>query len=413
MLSAYSGSDDEETKATIQELKVQLEEARQNLEESEYDQYISDQQKLLDSLYLEYETILNARLDNIDALVQQQIDYINQNATNIQGTITEQAELVGYQLSEEMKNIWDTSNVNTNGDNISSSVNTSGDKIHNVIDFYGKDFGSKLTTVNTTIQGVTAKVQEMVNKLDQIANKKVDQAGNSSASKPNNGNNKPSNPSPPPQPTKPKADAYGIAGAIWVLGGGPSGWGNNPTRSSKLTKAYGADFARQVQSIINNTFATGKWDRKRDYSPYTSYKLLGYKDGKRKLGQDEYAWTQENGAEMIVRPSDGAILTPLAKNDSVLTSAASRNIWDMANNPTDFIKNSLGVDMGNVPNGNGSNNSYVQNIDNVVFSMPNVKNYDQMIRTMQKDKNFERLVNAMTIDQIAGGSKLAKGKAIK
>lgn len=403
-LGAYAGDDSEETKATIQELKVQLEEARQNLEESEYDQYLSDQQALLDSLYLEYETILNARLDNIDALVMQQIEYINQNAANIQGTITEQATAVGAQLSAEMQNIWDTGNVNTNGD-----------KIHNVIEFYGKDFGSKLTTVNTTIQGITAKVQDMVNKLDAIAAQKTQQAQNSSASKPSGGssssNSKPSNPS--PAPAKPKADAYGIAGSIWVLGGGPSGWGNNPVRAGKLTKAYGADFARQVQSIINNTFATGKWDRKRDYSAYTSYKLLGYKDGKHKLGQDEYAWTQENGAEMIVRPSDGAILTPLAKNDSVLTSAASRNIWDMANNPTDFIKNNLGVDMGNVPNGNGSNNSYVQNIDNVVFSMPNVKNYDQMIRTMQKDKNFERLVNAMTIDQLAGGSKLAKGKAIK
>lgn len=385
-------------------MKVQLEESRQNLEETEMDKYIEDTSKLLDSLYLEYETILNARLDNIDALVMQQIEYINQNAMNIQGTITENADKVGYQLSEEMKNIWNAGNVDENGN-----------KISNVIQMYGEKFSQNNTTVNTVLNNIVVKIQDMISKLDSIAKDKVNQAANSSASKPkpNNGNNKPNNPSPPPQPAKPKADAYGIAGSIWVLGGSKSGWGNDPTRSSKLTKAYGADFARQVQSIINSTFATGRWDRKRDYSGYTSYKLLGYKDGKRKLGNDEIAWTQENGAEMIVRPSDGAILTPLAKNDSVLTSAASRNIWDMANNPTDFIKNNLGVDMGNVPNGNGSNNSYVQNIDNVVFSMPNVKNYDQMIRTMQKDKNFERLVNAMTIDQLAGGSKLAKGKAIK
>ena len=403
-LGAYAGDDSEETKTTIQELKVQLEEARQNLEESEYDQYLSDQQALLDSLYLEYETILNARLDNIDALVMQQIEYINQNAANIQGTITEQATAVGAQLSAEMQNIWDAGNVNTNGD-----------KIHNVIDFYGKDFGSKLTTVNTTIQGITVKVQDMVNKLDQIANQKVNQAGNSSASKPSGGgDNKPtapSKPSPPPQPAKPKADAYGIAGSIWTIKN--NGWGNNPVRSGKLTKAYGADFARQVQSIINSTFATGRWDRKRDYSPYTSYRLLGYKDGKRKLGNDEIAWTQENGAEMIVRPSDGAILTPLAKNDSVLTSAASSNIWNMANNPADFIKNSLDASVGNMPSNMGSGNNVVQNFENVTFSMPNVKNYDQLIRTMQKDKNFERLVMSMSVDRLAGGSSLAKNRAVK
>lgn len=369
----------------------------------EYDQYIADQQKLLDELYLEYETILNARLDNIDALVMQQIEYINQNAANIQGTITEQAGAVGYQLSEEMKNIWNTSNVDANGN-----------KISGVIQMYGEKFLQNNTTVNNVLNGITVKIQDMISKLDSIAKDKVNQAGNSSASKPNNGNGsgKPSNPSPPPQPAKPKPDAYGIAGSIWVLGGGPSGWGNDPVRSGKLTKAYGADFARQVQSIINNTFATGRWDRGRDYSAYTSYKLLGYKDGKRKLGKDEYAWTQENGAEMIVRPSDGAILTPLAKNDSVLTSGASKNIWDMANNPSDFIKDNLGVGAGNVPV-SGSATSVNQTISNVTFSMPNVKNYDQMIRQMQKDKNFERLVMSMSVDRLAGGSSLAKNKAIR
>ena len=402
-LGAYAGDSSEETKATIQELKVQLEDARADLEESEYDQYISDQQKLLDELYLEYETILNTRLDNIDALVQQQIDYINQNAATINQTLIDQATAVGMQLSNEMKNIWNTNNVNANGD-----------KIEKVIDVYGKDFGSKLTTVNSTINNVVVGVNNMIAKLDAIAQQKVNQAANSSASKPkpNNGNsnNKPSTPKPSPAPAKPKADAYGIAGAIWTIRN--NGWGNDPVRSSKLTKAYGADFARQVQSIINNTFATGKWKYGTDYSAYTSYKLLGYKDGKRKLGQDEYAWTQEQGSEMIVRPSDGAVLTPLAKGDSVLNATASGNIWDMANNPADFIKSNLGSSANGIPSSSAGTN-LTQNFENITFSMPNVKNYDQLIRAMQKDRNFERLVLSMSVDRLAGGSSLAKGKAVK
>ena len=369
----------------------------------QYDQYISDQQKLLDDLMLEYETVLMARLDNLDALVMQQIEYINQNAANIQGTITEQAGLVGYQLSTEMQQIWNSANVDANGN-----------KISGVIQMYGDKFAANNTAVNNILNGITAKVQEMVGKLDAIAAQKAQQAANSSASKPKpSNNNKPSNPSPPPQPAKPTADAYGIAGSIWVYGGSASGWGNDPVRSGKLTKAYGADFARQVQSIINSTFATGRWDRNRNYKPYTSYNLLGYKSGKRKLGDDEVAWTQENGAEMIVRPSDGAILTPLAKNDSVLTSAASGNIWNMANNPEEFIKDSLGYDFDSVPNGKNVSAKIDQTIQNVTFSMPNVKNYDGLIRQMQKDRNFERLITSMTVDQIAGGSKLAKNKAIR
>lgn len=404
-MSAYAGDDSEEAKATIQELKVQLDESRQNLEETEMDKYIEDTSKLLDSLYLEYETILNARLDNIDSLVMQQIEYINQNATNIQQTLIDQATAVGTQLSTEMQQIWNTDDIERNGD-----------KVKNVIDFYGKDFGSKLTTVNQTIQGITAKVQDMVNKLDQIANQKVNQAGNSSASKPSGGNSGNNKPSTTPKPSNNGGDGVPRVGDAVRFNSGIyyySSDGKKPAGSQMLgqtvyiTQVNNASWAKMPYHIARDKAG------KRPLGWVTLGQISGYASGKHKLNDNEYAWTQENGAEMIVRPSDGAILTPLAKNDSVLTSAASRNIWDMANNPTDFIKNNLGVDMGNVPNGNGSNNSYVQNIDNVVFSMPNVKNYDQMIRTMQKDKNFERLVNAMTIDQIAGGSKLAKGKAIK
>lgn len=404
-LGAYATDSSEEAKATIQELKVQLEESRGDLEDELYDQYISDQQKLLDTLYDEYSLILNTRLDNIDALVQQQIDYINQNAATINQTLIDQTTAVGYQLTEQMKQIWDTTNVNANGD-----------KIKNVIDFYGKDFSSKLTTVNSTINNVVVGVNNMIAKLDAIAQQKANQAASSSASKPkpNSGssNNKPSTSKPSPAPAKPKADAYGIAGSIWVLGGSKSGWGNDPVRSSKLTKAYGADFARQVQSIINSTFATGRWDRKRDYSPYTSYRLLGYATGKRNIESDRYAWTQEQGSEMIVRPSDGAVLTPLAKGDSVLNASASGNIWDMANNPADFIKSNLGSSANGIPSSSVGSN-FTQNIENVTFSMPNVKNYDQLIRAMQKDRNFERLVLSMSVDRLAGGSSLAKGKAVK
>ena len=124
-------------------------------------------------------------------------------------------------------------------------------------------------------------------------------------------------------------------------------------------------------------------------------------------------WTQEKGQEYIVRPSDGAILTPVAKGDSVLTAQASNNIWQMANSPAEFIKDNLNLSAANVPNNSNVQNSYIQNLDKVVFNMPNVHNYQEFLSEMQKDKNFERLVESMTIGKIAGKSSLAKGKAIR
>ena len=141
--------------------------------------------------------------------------------------------------------------------------------------------------------------------------------------------------------------------------------------------------------------------------------VKAYKTGAEKILDNQLAWTQEAGKEFIVRPSDGAILTPLAKNDSVLDASASSNIWNMANNPSEFIKNSLGLDASGVPNNLNVQNSYVQNLDNVTFNFPNVQNYEQLLASMQRDKNFERLILAMSVDRLAGKSALGKNKAIR
>ena len=85
----------------------------------------------------------------------------------------------------------------------------------------------------------------------------------------------------------------------------------------------------------------------------------------------------------------------------------------MANSPADFIKDNLNLGSTNVPNNSNVNNSVVQNFENITFSMPNVHGYNDLLREMQSDPKFEKLILSMTIDQIAGKSKLAKGKSIR
>lgn len=393
-MAAYQGDASEETKAKIQQIKVDLEEAKSDLEETEYEQYISDQQKMLDDLYTDYETILNQRLDDIDALMADMISEINNNASTIGATIESQADKVGYTLSESMNTIW----LSGNG------------SISNVITMYGTKFDTALTTTNTALGYINTNIQNMIAQLNKIAGTKIKAAGASSAAteKP-----KPTPaPAPAPQPQqKPQPKQVTVGGMInaggariyadsYGNGGGRQTFGNDPiytvlqerngyvlTRWHKLSSGY-----------------TG-WFKKSDVSAYA----LGAKN----IRNNEMAWTQENGSEMIMRPSDGAILTPLAKNDSVLTSAASSNIWNMANNPSDFIKDNLDFDKIDTGANVGNKTTYTQNLDKVVFNLPNVKNYDELLKSMQHDKNFERLIMSMTIDPIVGKSSLAKGKAIR
>lgn len=393
-MAAYQGDASEETKAKIQQIKVDLEEAKSDLEETEYEQYISDQQKMLDDLYTDYETILNQRLDDIDALIADMISEINNNASTIGATIESQADKVGYTLSESMNTIW----LSGNG------------SISNVITMYGTKFDTALTTTNTALGYINTNIQNMIAQLNKIAGTKIKAAGASSAAteKP-----KPTPaPAPAPQPQQnPQPKQVTVGGMInaggariyadsYGNGGGRQTFGNDPiytvlqerngyvlTRWHKLSSGY-----------------TG-WFKKSDVSAYAI--------GAKNIRNNEMAWTQENGSEMIMRPSDGAILTPLAKNDSVLTSAASSNIWNMANNPSNFIKDNLDFDKIDTGANVGNKTTYTQNLGKVVFNLPNVKNYDELLKSMQHDKNFERLIMSMTIDPIVGKSSLAKGKAIR
>lgn len=396
-MAAYSGDDSEEAKAKIQELKVSLEEAKTDLEETEYDKYISDTQKILDDLYLEYETILNERLDNLDALISDMILEINANASIISDTINTSADSVGYTLTESMNTIWSGAN--------------------NVITTYGEKFSQAQTTTNNALNTINANLQNMITQLNSIANKNVQSASTSSAAHSSEANSSPEPtppPTPPSDPAPTQADYTGVALAII---NGNHDWGNGAERAQKLAEA-GFD-AAQIQGLVNELWDdksvhSGGWQSKYGVGDLNQYSYKNYKTGAYKIGENQLAWTQEGRKqEFIVRPSDGAILTPLAKTDSVLNATASDNIWKMANSPSEFIRDNLNLGITNVPNNSNVNNSYVQNLDNVVFSFPNVQNYNELLSSMQKDKNFEKLILSMSIDRIAGGSSLAKGKSIR
>lgn len=105
-LSAYENDMSEETRAKVQKLKVELDEANEDMEDAQYERYISDQEKLLDNLYDEYEKVLNERLDNLDFLISDMIDKINMNADVINSTLKNAADSVGYTMTTEMQNIW-------------------------------------------------------------------------------------------------------------------------------------------------------------------------------------------------------------------------------------------------------------------------------------------------------------------
>lgn len=134
-------------------------------------------------------------------------------------------------------------------------------------------------------------------------------------------------------------------------------------------------------------------------------KANGYASGSSSIPYDQLAWTQENGSEAIVRKSDGALLTPLGRGDSVFSADATKNLWAMANDPTDFISAHT-VSMAPICDvvGGGS----IENNIDLEITLPNVSNYSDFMNSARSDPKFEKLIQAMTVDRMAGRSSVAK-----
>lgn len=168
--------------------------------------------------------------------------------------------------------------------------------------------------------------------------------------------------------------AWGIAQAIWTYGGA-SGWGNDPIRSGKLTKAYGSAFARQVQSIINQNYRSGKLVNYGSMK-YSSYNLIGYDTGGY-TGKDWTASEKANGKIGL-----------LHEKELVLNKTDTENIL----NAVDMVRSMVALGR------NGNYNDIIRQSNNVVDMASVVQPLDDMGQTIyQVECTFP---NATNVDEI-------------
>lgn len=190
-LNAYQGDTSEETKATVQQLKVQLEEARQNLNETEREQYIKEVEQIWDSLYDSTEEWVNQRMDDTDWLLQQLIDYTNENAGAISDTIKEESASVGYEISDALNAIW-----------------SPGGTYSSVVSGYVDGFTSLFTTTNSVLEDIRAYMAKMVGESDKKAEESVN--ASTTSKNPNSSNSNSNQQQTPQKPTNNNGTGDGV-----------------------------------------------------------------------------------------------------------------------------------------------------------------------------------------------------------
>ena len=423
-LASLQGDNSEENKAKLQELKNSLKDAQEDLEDTQYEKFISDQKELLDNLKNEYEEILNKRLDNIDGLLSDMISEINSNASQISDTLRTEAASVGYDLSTEMQNVWNATN-----------------DVNGVIAAYDSNFSSTMTGVSSAIDDIYKRQQEMINAIDSMAGKLVQKVQEETADpvvgeleevkqKPDKNNVAEGNPTPDPPKV---SDKDSIKDAVLVDPDEPkkkpnkTKTGNNKAEvGDKVTYASGVYHAASDGSGRTGNYYLGKKVKITRINKGSKYpycidasdgtelgwvklsQLKGYASGSKSIPSDQYGWTQELGTESLIRKRDGAIVTPFERGDMVLDADATKNLWDMMNDPSGFINGTMpdiSQTISRKDRLQQGNTTYNQKIE---FSFPNVQNYSDFMRKAQRDRKFEKMICDMTTERMVGGSSLRK-----
>ena len=426
-LSAYQNDISEETKSKVQKLKVELESAKEDLEETQYEYMISEQKKMLDELYNDLEKTLNSRLDDVDALVEEMIATANKNAVTINETLQSATKDVGYTMTEEMDSIW-------------SQAAASNGEIQSAITMYGEQFSTKQTATNEALGSIEKKIDAMIAEAKRQADEaaaqieadrqKQEQADKEAAAEGEGNGTKQDaqNALKPSKEVKTETELVLGSDEVKIPEAKPLGDSNTSSKQGdgkvqvgdKVKYASGSYHAASDGSGASGSMYKGKQvyitkiksGSKYPYHISTGKKLgsgdlgwlkksqiSGYASGLRKATKEEDAWVNEFGTEILMRPTENAMLTHVKPGDSILTPEGIDNIWQMANDPSQYLKK---LSIPERQQGCNGNLSVTNSFDNITFTLPNVKNYEEFLYAMQHDRKAEQFIQSMTIDLLAG-----------
>ena len=149
-ITAYGGDDSEENIARMQKLQESLQKAQEDLAETEWEHTISEQKKMLDQFYEDYSDLLNARLDDLESLVEEMTGRVNEHIEEIGTELHASAEQVGYTISDAVNTILDS------------------EEMDQTFAYYDKVFDG-VTTVNTYLDSINQRVEQMVEISNRIA----------------------------------------------------------------------------------------------------------------------------------------------------------------------------------------------------------------------------------------------------
>lgn len=395
--AAYANDASEEAKKQVQQIEVNLKDAQEDLAETEYDKYISDQEKLLDDLQTEYEDLINDRIDNIDKELGDVADAVNLNRDTIRSTLENLSQDTELPLTKAMRDVW----------NSATPV---------------VDLNTTVQGIGSTVSGITLAINDIITRLNDLI---AIMRGNldSEINNYDDGSYNPNNSTPAPTPSyeSDPEPSYSYDESD------DSDSGDDGNYDDLFVYKYyypqPLDTEHSVVDRLKSNDIDASWDRRADYyegifgdedytgSDYQNIRMLdwlkehGYAKGKKRGEYSTgYHLVGEEGNEFMI--TNGA-LREVGTEDTIFTADMAKNIADFSIDPTQYLSSHMplpNVKPASIPN------NVTSNVDTIEISLPNVTNYTEFKTQLMNDRGFKNYMNEVTLGVALGHNELAANK---
>ena len=403
--SAYQGDNSEEGKKNIQQLKDQINSAKDDLKDTEYEKLISDTEKILDQLKDNTQEWLNQRLDQLDNLIQDIIDQSNDNASDIAETITSTAENYGYKLSESMASIWSTNtgNITKVLDNFSTSFIDSNSKIKDVCD-----------NINSAVQGLLANNNAEAQRVaDEIARQQTEQNASSDGGYSGGSDYSGDDWSGNWDTGSDDNDSSGSDGVDWIYSKDYFDKNSLNIDTSIVDRLklhdYDSSFAARSQ-YYDQMGGEGQYYATYDQNVWMLdwMKSHGYRKGTKSAISGLHIYGEDDpGSEVLV--TKYGVLRQFDSGDTVFNKDQVEKLWNLSKGITtpNMYMDNLGAKLPDISNmSNNLSNKVDVQFGDVTLSLPNVQNYEDFMKQMVKDKRFVKAIQEGTLGQVLGRNSL-------
>lgn len=381
---AYSSDASEEGRLNSQKARENLKNAQEALSESEWDQYISDTENLLDKLSSEAQLWINERLDHIDELITNASDMVNANLSNIETAVREEIDKTGLLLSDGFTS-WLTQS-GTNQEKVTAGIDTVTSSINNFASIASKNAERIIAAIR---EERIAKEEKQ--KQAQKAAEAAKQAAQPKAPAPRTA------PVQAPPPSKP-SNSNGGVNFIYQKDSYPK---NKLQRYSSIVDAlkyydYASGFGVRA-GYFKQMGGTGTYKGTASQNTWMLSKfrqIKGYSGGG--IVGDLETIMKTNGDNTLT-------INTLKKGEAVIDPSTTRIIQDF-NTKSPYLKAMM-----------NSHHATTSNIDeiNINIELPNVQSYKDFRNELINDTKFDKAVNTMVSTALLGGNSLAKKKHLK